>query len=174
MKKFLFFATAIALILGTAANADAKVKKTKRTQHTTKTVQPKAPTTIQQGMYTQEGVERLENGDVSDLEMAFIQDMYSQYVFTGNIAKESYFRYIKPKFTEGALEMMKDKNGNIDWSTIMGTKNGGAGFSYGDGNVVNLGNGQYVVEGDGKKCYFEVVGVEGAYKISKVSATPLK
>ena len=175
MKKFLFIAAAIALVMGTAASTSAKVvKKTKRTKRTTQIVQPKAPTTIQQGMYTQEGVERLDNGDVSDLEMAFIQDLYSQYVFTGNIANESYFRYIKPKFTDEALKMMKDSKGNIDWSTIMGTKKGGVGFSYGDGNVINLGNRRYVVEGDGKKCYFEVTGSEGAYKISKVSDKPFK
>ena len=168
MKKFLFVATIVALIFSTAVDADAKKKVKKKAKAvTTKTVN-----SANLPKYTQEGVARLSNGDVSDREMAFLQNLYFQYVMPGTISNESYFRYVKLMFTDSALSMLRDADGNYDWSAIEGKAGGGNGFTP-SFKVTNLGNRQYVVEENGPKCYFEVTGTDGAYKISKVSPLPL-
>ena len=170
MKKFLFIATMVALVMGTAINTDAKVKKTgKKKATTTKSTGKIRNTTIQQGMYTNDGATRYANGDVSDLEMAFLQDFYMTYVYTGNISNEDYFRYIKPKFTDEALEMIKDAEGNYNWNIITcdGTINPGNFF------IKRFGLSFEVSAGE-KKCYYKVGGAEGAYKIPAVGTEPLR
>ncbi len=175
MKKILFLVTIVALVMGTAVGADAKVKKTaKKRATTTQTTQQKkaklgSNTTIQQGMYTNDGATRYANGDVSDLEMAFLQDFYMTYVYTGNISNEGYFRYIKPKFTDEALEMLKDDQGNYNWNIITcdGTINPGNFFVKRFGQCFEVSAGE-------KKCYFTVGGEEGAYKITQVGTQPLR
>lgn len=170
MKKFLFIATMVALVMGTAINTDAKVKKTgKKKATTTKSTGKIRNTTIQQGMYTNDGATRYANGDVSDLEMAFLQDFYMTYVYTGNISNEDYFRYIKPKFTDEALEMIKDAEGNYNWNIITcdGTINPGNFFIKRFGQCFEVSAGE-------KKCYYKVGGAEGAYKITAVSTEPLR
>ena len=166
MKRTLFFAALVAMILGGTGIAGAKVvkkakKKAKRIE-------------IQQGMYTQEGAVRLENGDVANLEMAFIQNLYYEYVFTGTITNESYFRYLKPKFTDEALEMLRDSEGKYNWDAITGKAGENKGFDPANFDVKDLGDKIFEVSGNGAKCYFEVTGGEGAYKINRVSAEPLK
>lgn len=168
MKKFLFIATIVALILGTAIDADAKRRPRKKRQQNV----PVQTTGSELPRYTQEGVARLDNGDVADLEMAFIQNLYYQYVIPGTISNENYFRYVSLMFTDGALNMLKDANGNYDWSPIEGKANGATGFTPAF-KVTNLGNRIYVVEEGNNKCYFEVTGGEGAYKIARVSTQPL-
>jgi len=152
--------------MGTTVNTSAKVKKTKKVAKTTKT------TTLPK--YTQAGVSRLENGDVADRRKAFIMNLYFEYVFPGTISNESYFRYVSLKFTDEALDMLKDAEGKYNWDIITCKKDGSTGFAPGDFAINPLGDNQYVVEGKDKKCYFEVSGTDGAYKISKVSATPFK
>ncbi|MBR5085833.1 MAG: hypothetical protein IKX31_02360 [Muribaculaceae bacterium] len=179
MKKFLFIATIVALILGTSVNVDAKRKVRKKqqnvpTKQTTKAqnnVAVEVPGTGER-LYTQPGAERLENGDVSDLEMARIQLFYGQYVFPGTVANKSYFPYVKTFFTQEALDMLKGDDGEINWDPIFGKANGGEGFTPAY-QIQNLGNGIYVVEEGNSKCYFEVKGSDGNYKITKVSTKPL-
>ena len=70
MKKFLFIATIVALIMGTAVDASAKRKRVRSKQkaQTTKTVTSNNQNMkVDQGMYTAEDANRLDNGDVSDL-----------------------------------------------------------------------------------------------------------
>lgn len=175
MKKILFFVALVALVMGTAVDASAKVKKTKKRATTTTTTSTRTNTrntTIQQGMFTNDGATRYANGDVADLEMAFLQDLYMEYVYTGNIANESYFRYVKPKFTDGALEMLKDENGNYDWTIITGKKDGSAGITPSNFFIKRFGQ-CFEVSGGEHKCYFKVGGEEGAYKVIAVSSTPL-
>ncbi len=177
MKKFLFIATVIALIMGTTVNVDAKRRVRKKAATTTQQQQKKKDVPVYtpgsgNKAYTQEGVERQENGDVADLEMAFIQNLYYQYVIPGTIANPSYFNYVKPLFAESALTMLKDANGNIDWAPIIGTAGGGKGFTPAF-KISKLSPSNYLVEDNGGKCYFEVKGSDGAYKITKVSTQPL-
>ena len=75
MKKILFIVTMVALVMGTAVDASAKVKKTKKkVAKTTQVAKPSQVTAhgnkmnIDQGMYTAEGATRLSNGDVANLE----------------------------------------------------------------------------------------------------------
>ena len=182
MKKLLFIATIVALIMGTSVNIDAKRKVRKKqqnvptkTQQTTTKAQQNVAVEVpgsDQRLYTQPGAQRLENGDVSDLEMARIQLFYGQYVFPGTVANKSYFPYVKTFFTQEALDMLKGADGEINWDPIFGKTNGGAGFTPAY-QIQNLGNGIYVVEEGKSKCYFEVKGTDGNYKITKVSTTPL-
>jgi hypothetical protein len=172
MKKLLFVAAIIALVMGTAVDASAKVKKTTKKRAATTRTTTARNTTIQQGMFTNDGATRYANGDVADLEMAFIQDLYMQYVYTGNISNESYFRYIKPKFTDEALEMLKDENGNYDWTIITGKKDGSSGINPSNFFIKRFGQ-CFEVSGGEHKCYFKIGGEEGAYKITAVSNTPL-
>ena len=157
----------VALVLGTAVTADAKVKK-----RGTRKQQPR--TTVQQGKYTQEGVSRLSNGDVSDIQMAFIQDLYMQYVYTGNLENEDYFRYVKLKFTDEALQSLTDEDGVVDWSCITGKTGGASGFDMTAIKFNDLGDHVIQVTDGVRACYFKVVGTDGAFKIGRVSATPFE
>lgn len=184
MKKFLFVAVMAALLMGTAVDATAKVKKTqKRKAQTTKvaTSNQKAITSNQQtmkidkGMYTHEGATRYANGDVADLEMAFVQDLYMQYVYTGNIYNEAYFPYVKIKFNDAALEQIKDAEGNYDWTILTGRKDDKIGVTPDNFFIRRHGEkGFMVTDGGDFKCYLKVEGPEGAYKITQVSAEEVK
>ncbi len=175
MKKFLFIAAIVALLMGTAVDASAKVKKgkvKKQKAQTTKTVTSNnQKMKVDQGMYTAEEASRLENGDVADLEKAFIADFYGQYVFNGNIYNEAYFPYVKTKFTSAALSQITDAEG-YDWSIITGRNENSMGITP-DYFIINRleGNWFEVCGADGFKCYLKVEGSDGAYKITQVSKT---
>ena len=177
MKKLLFIAAIVALVMGTAVDADAKVKKSKvkkQKAQTTKTITSnKQNMKVDQGMYTAEEASRLENGDVSDLEMAFLQNFYGQYVFNGNIYNGSYFPYVKTKFTAAALEQITDAEG-YDWSIITGRTEDSVGVTPQDFNIKRHGRkGFEVSDSKGFKCYIKVEGADGAYKITQISKTPV-
>jgi uncharacterized membrane protein YvbJ len=169
MKKFLFIATIVALVMGTAVDASAKVKKGKRkattTQTTTKQVKSnKNNMVIDQGMWTAEGAQRLENGDVANLEQAFLIGFYTEYVYTGNIYNDSYFRYLKLKFTNNGLESIKKDDGTYNWELITGNGN----INAENFTIKEVEPKLFLVEGGGHKCYIKVAGAEGAYKIDEV------
>jgi hypothetical protein len=180
MKKILFIATIVALIMGTSVDASAKVKRSKRqkaqTSQTIKTSQtiqnPKKMKShnntmvVDQGMWTKEGAHRLANGDVANLEQAFLMDFYMEYVFTGNIYNDTYFRYIKLRFTDNGLESIKNEDGSYNWELITGDGE----ITAENFTIKELDNGrkEFLVQGGNRKCYFEVTGTEGSYKINKV------
>ncbi len=177
MKKILFIVTMVALVIGTAVDASAKVKKTKKkVAKTTQVAKPSQVTAhgnkmnIDQGMYTAEGATRLSNGDVANLEQAYLTNFLMEYVFTGNLVKDSYFRYVKLKFTDEALEMLKNGEDGYDWTIITGKRNGNEGINPSNYSMKELTPGQFLVEGGGHKCVFVVSGKDGAYKISSVKA----
>ncbi len=178
MKKFLFIAAIVALIMGTAVDASAKVKKVKGKKakaQTTKTVKSNSQNMkVDQGMYTAEDANRLDNGDVSDLEKAYIANFYGQYVFNGNIYNEAYFPYVKTKFTPAALAQIADAEG-YDWSMITGRTDDSMGITP-DYFIINRleGNWFEVCGADGFKTYLKVEGADGAYKITQISKTPVK
>ena len=166
MKKFLFIATLVALLMGTTIDASAKVKKSKRKVAKT-TMQTKSNgnnMVVDQGMWTEEGAARLANGDVANLEQAFVIGFYGEYVFTGNIYNNTYFRYLKLKFTPEGLESIKKEDGTYNWDLITG--NGNINASNFKINAVSPK--EFVVEGDGHSCHITVTGTEGAYKICNV------
>lgn len=177
MKKFLFVAVMTALLMGTTVDASAKVKKTqKRKAQTAKVVTSNNQNMkIDKGMYTSEDATRYANGDVADLEMAFVQDLYMQYVYTGNIYNEAYFPYVKIKFNDAALEQLKDAEGNYDWTILTGRKNDKIGVTPENFFIKRHGEKGFVVtDGSDFKCYLKVEGPEGAYKITQVSNEPVK
>jgi len=176
MKKFLFITAIVALIMGTAVDASAKVKKGKRKAQTTKTApQSQKNIKIDQGMYTSEDATRYANGDVADLEMAFVMNLYMEYVYTGNIYNEAYFPYVKIKFTDAALDQIKDAEGNHDWTIITGRKDGKEGVTPANFFIKRYGEKGFEVTDSGEfKCYLKVEGAEGAYKITQVSNEPVK
>ena len=155
--------------MGTAVDASAKVKKGKRkattTQTTTKQVKSnKNNMVIDQGMWTAEGAQRLENGDVANLEQAFLIGFYTEYVYTGNIYNDSYFRYLKLKFTNNGLESIKKDDGTYNWELITGNGN----INAENFTIKEVEPKLFLVEGGGHKCYIKVAGAEGAYKIDEV------
>ncbi len=177
MKKILFVAAIVALLMGTAVDGSAKVKKRqvkKAKAQTTKTVKSNGQDMkVDQGMYTAGEANRLENGDVSDLEMAFLQNFYHQYVFNGNIYNGAHFPYVKTKFAPAALEQITDAEG-YDWSKITGRTDDSEGVTPQDFNIKRYGkNGFEVSDSKGFKCYIKVEGADGAYKITQVSSTPV-
>lgn len=178
MKKFLFIAAIVALIMGTAVDASAKVKKGKGKgkykPQTTKTVKSNNNEMhVDQGMYTADGAERLNNGDVADLEKAFLINFYSQYVFNGNIYNESYFPYVKTKFTSDALKLLANDEGGYNWSIITGRTNDSLGVTQ-DHIIIDRVDGNWFVVGgeDSFNIYLKVEGADGAYKITNVSTFP--
>lgn len=174
MKKYLFIAVIAALVMGTAVDASAKVKKGKRKAQTTKTTTQKN-IKIDQGMYTSEDATRLANGDVADLQMAYVMNLYMEYVYTGNIYNEAYFPYVKIKFTDAALEQLKDAEGNYDWTIITGRKDGSQGVTPANFFIQRYGKQGFMVTDSGNfKCYLKVEGAEGAYKITQVSSEPVE
>ena len=175
MKKFLFIAAIAALLMGTAVDASAKVKKGKKHKaQTTKTVTTTQQNIkIDQGMYTAEDATRLANGDVSDLEMAYLQKFYNEYVFTGNIYNEAYFPYVKTKFTPAALNQLSDGAGGYNWSAITGRTDDSMGVTSSDFNIKRYGAKGFEVTGAGFKCYIKVEGADGAYKITQISSEPV-
>ena len=168
MKKVLFIATIVALIMGTAVDANAKVKKTKRkAAQTTKQMKSNNKTmVVDQGMWTAEGARRLDNGDVANLEQAFLIGFYTEYVYTGNIYNDSYFRYLKLKFTDAGLESIKREDGTYNWEIITGNGN----INASNFTIKELEPKRFLVEGDGHKCILTVTGGEGMYKIAKVES----
>ncbi len=173
MKKFLFIAALVAMIVGTSVDTSAKVKrgKGKRKAQTTKNIYP--PKTmkshhntmvIEDGMWTVEGAERLANGDVANLEMAYLIGFYKDYVFNGNIYDKAQFRYLKLKFTKHALEMLDNGDGTFKWDIITGNGK----INRHNFRIKELRPKEFIVEGGGHKCIFEVVGIEGSYKIARV------
>lgn len=173
MKKFLFIATIVALIMGTAVDASAKRKKGhgKKKPQTTKPITNNGQNmNIDQGMYTAEGATRLENGDVADLEQAFIVDFYSQYVFTGNIYNEAHLPYVKIKFSKDALNQLSDGKGGYDWSVITGRTDDSMGITPDHFILNHEGKWVDVYGADGFECHLKVEGSDGAYKITQVSS----
>ncbi len=176
MKKFLFIAAIVALVMGTAVDASAKVKKgkgKKQKAQTTKTVTSNNQNMkVDQGMYTAEDANRLDNGDVSDLEKAYITNFYGQYVFNGNIYNDSYLPYVKIKFSKPALSQLAKADGSYDWSVITGRTDDSMGITP-DKFIVNRLDGNWfeVCGADGFVCYLKVEGSDGAYKITQVSKT---
>lgn len=173
MKKFLFIATIVALIMGTAVDASAKKKKShgKKKPQTTKTVTSNDQNMkIDQGMYTADDATRLANGDVADLEKAFIADFYGQYVFNGNIYNEAYLPYVKIKFSKATLNQLANAEGGYDWSVITGRTDDSMGITP-DYFIINRleGNWFEVCGADGFNTYLKVEGSDGAYKITEVS-----
>lgn len=173
MKKFLFIATIVALIMGTAVDASAKRKRVRSKQkaQTTKTVTSNNQNMkVDQGMYTAEDANRLDNGDVSDLEKAYITNFYGQYVFNGNIYNDSYLPYVKIKFSKPALSQLAQADGSYDWSIITGRSDDAMGITPDNFNVDRLDGNWFCVSGaNGFKCYLKVEGSDGAYKITEVS-----
>ena len=175
MKKLLFIAAIVALVMGTAVDADAKVKKGKGKKakaQTTKTVSNNKNMKVDQGMYTAEEANRLANGDVADLEIAFISDFYGQYVFNGNIYNDAYLPYVKIKFSKPALGTLAKADGSYDWSVITGRTDESMGITP-DHFIINRLDGNWfsVSGADGFNCYLKVEGSDGAYKITEVSKT---
>ena len=171
MKKFLFIAAIAALLMGTAVDASAKVKKTKKHKaQTTKSITSNnQKMKIDQGMYTAEEATRLENGDVADLEMAFLIGFYNEYVFNGNIYNKAYFPYVKTKFNENALNQLKDAEGNYDWKILSGRSDDSLGVTSENLNITKTGDKVFLVtDGANFKCQLKVEGPEGAYKITQI------
>ena len=173
MKKFLFIAAILALIMGTAVDASAKVKKGKGKKvkaQTTQTINQQENIKVDQGMYTAEDARRLANGDVADLEKAFIADFYGQYVFNGNIYNNAYLPYVKTRFSMNALNQFSDGNGGYDWSIITGRTDDSMGITP-DYFIINRleGNWFEVCGANGFNTYLKVEGSDGAYKITQVS-----
>ena len=170
MKKILFIAAIVALVMGTAVDASAKVKKGKgkrKAQTTVTTKQMKSNNNtmvVDQGMWTAEGAQRLDNGDVANLEQAFLIGFYTEYVYTGNIYNDSYFRYLKLKFTPEGLESIKKDDGTYNWELITGNGN----INASNFTIKEIQPKRFLVEGDGHKCIITVAGGEGSYKIAKV------
>lgn len=128
---------------------------------------------VDQGMYTAEDAYRLDNGDVSDLEMAFLQNFYGQYVFNGNIYNEAHFPYVKTKFTPAALSQLADDEG-YNWSMITGRTDDSEGVTPQNFNIKRCGEKCFEVsDSKGFKCYIKVEGADGAYKITQVSSSPV-
>lgn len=174
MKKFLFIVTIVALVMGTAVDASAKKKivRGKKKAQTTKTIKSNNQNMkVDQGMYTADDATRLDNGDVADLEIAYLIGFYSEYVFNGNIYNEAYFPYVKTKFNNAALEQLKDADGNYDWTIITGRKTDGTmGVTQQNIKITRNGNNEFLVtDGGDFKCTLKVEGPEGAYKITNVS-----
>ena len=162
--------TSSTMVSLSSAKEKGKVKKQKA--QTTKTITSNnQKMKVDQGMYTAEEASRLENGDVADLEKAFIADFYGQYVFNGNIYNEAYFPYVKIKFTSAALSQITDAEG-YDWSIITGRNENSMGITP-DYFIINRleGNWFEVCGADGFICYLKVEGSDGAYKITQVSKT---
>ncbi len=177
MKKLLFIAAIVALVMGTAVDASAKVKKGKGKKakaQTTKTITSNNQTMkVDQGMYTAEDANRLDNGDVSDLEMAYLQNFYAQYVFNGNIYNDAYLPYVKVKFTKPALAQLANADGTYNWALLTGRTEESVGVTASDFSINRCGDKCFEVSGAGGfKCYVKVEGADGAYKIAKVSSTP--
>ncbi|MBR5639811.1 MAG: hypothetical protein IKW83_08620 [Muribaculaceae bacterium] len=176
MKKFLFIAAIVALIMGTAVDASAKVRKGKGKKHqaqTSKTIKSNNQNMkVDQGMYTADDATRLANGDVADLEKAFIADFYGQYVFNGNIYNEAYLPYVKIKFSKAALSKLANADGGYDWSVVTGRNDDSAGITP-DHFIINRLDGNWfeVCGADGFNTYLKVEGSDGAYKITEVSST---
>ena len=166
MKKFLFIAAIVALIMGTSVDANAKIKKGQRkaTQTTKQMKSNNNEMVVDQGMWTDKNAQRLDNGDVANLEQAFLMGFYSQYVYTGNIYNDTYFRYIKLKFTNNGLESIKKADGTYNWELITGNGN----INASNFTIKEVSPKRFLVEGDGHKCYITVAGADGAYKIDKV------
>ena len=176
MKKFLFIAAIVALVMATGVDASAKVKKgkgKKQTAQTTKTITSHNQNMkVDQGMYTAEDANRLANGDVSDLEKAYIADFYAQYVFNGNIYNDAYLPYVKIKFSKPTLSQFAKADGSYDWSMITGRTDESLGITP-DNFIINRLDGNWfeVCGANGFKCYLKVEGSDGAYKITQVSKT---
>lgn len=173
MKKLFFIAAIVALLMGTAVDASAKVKKgkgKKKAQTTKTTTTTQKNIKIDQGMYTSDDATRLDNGDVADLEMAFLLGVYYEYVFNGNIYNEAYLPYVKTKFTDAALEQLKDNEGKYNWSIITGRVGDSLGVTNQNLKITRTGDKEFLVtDGGDFKCTIKVDGPEGAYKISNVS-----
>lgn len=175
MKKFLFIVTIVALVMGTAVDAGAKKKKGqgKKKAQTTQTIKSNNKNMkVDQGMYTAEDANRLANGDVADLEKAYISDFYGQYVFNGNIYNDAYLPYVKIKFSKPALSQLAKADGSYDWSVITGRTDESIGITP-DYFIINRLDGNWfeVCGADGFKTYLKVEGSDGAYKITQVSKT---
>lgn len=165
MKKILFIATIVALIVGTSVDANAKVKKGKRKAVAAKqTKSNNNKMVVDQGMWTVEGAHRLDNGDVANLEEAFIRGFFDEYVYTGNLYNDSYLRYIKIRFTSEALESLKNADGTYNWDLITGHGN----ITPENFSIKEVSPKYFLVEGGGHSCHIGVTGTEGSYKISKV------
>ncbi len=167
MKKILFIATIVALIMGTAIDASAKVKKGHRKAQATTTKPVKSNKNnmvVDQGMWTVEGAHRLANGDVANLEEAFIRGFFDEYVFTGNLYNDTYMRYVKIRFTNEALEELKNDDGTYNWDLVTGNGN----ITPENFTIKEVKPRYFLVEGGGHSCHIAVTGTEGAYKIAKV------
>ena len=151
--------------MGTAVDASAKVKKTKKKATKTTQVAKQSQVTahgnkmnIDQGMYTAEGATRLSNGDVANLEQAYLTNFLMEYVFTGNLVKDSYFRY---QYYQAGMPLREQTTGK---------RNGNEGINPSNYSMKELTPGKFLVEGGGHKCVFTISGKDGAYKISSVEA----
>lgn len=173
MKKILFIAAIVALVMGTAVDASAKVKKGKGKRKVAQTTQTAKQAksnnnnmVIDQGMWTVEGAQRLDNGDVANLEQAFLIGFYTEYVYTGNLYNNTYLRYVKLKFTKDALESLNNGDGTYNWDLISGNGN----ITADNFTIKELQPKRFLVEGGGHKCIITVTGGEGSYKIAKVES----
>ena len=172
MKKLLLLATLVALVMGTSVDVSAKVKKSKRkvaqtTKQTTKQVKSNNNNmVIDQGMWTDERAKRLDNGDVANLEQAFLIGFYENYVYNGEIYNENQMPYLKLKFTKDGLESLKKDDGTYNWDLITG--NGMINAS--NFSIKEVTPKKFLVEGDGHHCYITVMCEEPSYRISKVES----
>lgn len=176
MKKLLLVATLVALVMGTSIDASAKVKKSKRkvaqtTKQTTQTTPKQMKSNnntmvVDQGMWTDERAKRLDNGDVANLEQAFVIGFYENYVYNGEIYNDNQMPYLKLKFTKDGLESLKKDDGTYNWDLITG--NGMINSS--NFSIKEVAPKKFLIEGDGHHCYITVMGEEPSYRISKVES----
>ena len=180
MKKFLLFAAMVALVMGTSIDVSAKVKKSKRkaaaqttqtttqqsTQHPMQAKSNNNNMVVDQGMWTDERAKRLDNGDVANLEQAFVIGFYENYVYNGEIYNKNQLPYLKLKFTKDGLESLKKNDGTYNWDLITG--NGM--INSGNFTIKEVSPKKFLVEGDGHQCYITVMGEEPSYRISKVES----